>query len=65
MNENDVLEEVKSSVSYARNFCENIEWSAEDATRSDFDFLCKCINQSTSCKNNNSGYCWLTVPEEI
>ena len=68
MNENDVLEAVKSSVSYARNSCENIEWSAEDATRSDFDFLCKCIElaikqgASTITIADTVGF---TVPEEI
>ncbi len=38
-----VLEAVKDSVSYARKFCDNVEWSAMDATRSDRDYLCKAI----------------------
>ena len=38
-----VLEMVKESVAYARKHCEDVEWSAEDATRSDHDFLCKAV----------------------
>ncbi|MDE1151557.1 MAG: 2-isopropylmalate synthase [Micavibrio sp.] len=38
-----VLEMVKESVSYARQHCEDVEWSAEDATRSDHDFLCRAV----------------------
>ena len=27
----------------ARNHTDDVEWSAEDATRTEFDFLCRCI----------------------
>jgi 2-isopropylmalate synthase len=36
-----VLEQAVNSVKYARKFCSNIEFSAEDAFRSDPDFVCK------------------------
>ncbi|MEZ0223911.1 MAG: 2-isopropylmalate synthase [Alphaproteobacteria bacterium] len=38
-----VLEMIKESVSYARQHSDDVEWSAEDATRSDRDFLCKAV----------------------
>jgi 2-isopropylmalate synthase len=38
-----VLEMVKESVSYARKHSDDVEWSAEDATRSERDFLCKAV----------------------
>ena len=38
-----VLEMIKESVSYARQHCDDVEWSAEDATRTDRDFLCKAV----------------------
>jgi 2-isopropylmalate synthase len=38
-----VLQMVADSVSYSRRYCDNVEWSSEDATRSDLDFLYKCI----------------------
>lgn len=38
-----VLEAVVASVTRARNKIDDVEWSAEDATRSDIDFLCRCV----------------------
>lgn len=32
------------AVKYARNFCPEIEYSTEDASRSDFDYLCRIID---------------------
>lgn len=41
MKPEDVLERAVSSVAYAKKFCPDVEFSAEDASRSDPDFLCK------------------------
>ena len=38
-----VLEKVIDSVTYARKFTDNVEWSCEDGSRSDHDFLCRCV----------------------
>ncbi|MDD3838351.1 MAG: 2-isopropylmalate synthase [Phenylobacterium sp.] len=38
-----VLEAVTRSVSLARNLCDDVEWSAEDATRTERDFLRRCV----------------------
>jgi 2-isopropylmalate synthase len=38
-----VLELVASSVTRARNHVEDVEWSAEDGTRTEFDFLCRAV----------------------
>ena len=38
-----VHQAVADSVSHARNYCDDVEWSAEDASRSDRDFLCRCV----------------------
>ena len=38
-----VLEAVVESVSQARNLCDDVEWSPEDGTRSEHDFLCRCV----------------------
>lgn len=37
------LEMIKDSVTLARKFTDNVEWSAMDATRTDKDFLCKAV----------------------
>lgn len=39
----EVLAAVVASVTHARNLVDDVEWSAEDATRSDKDFLCRCV----------------------
>jgi 2-isopropylmalate synthase len=36
-----VLEAVAASVARARNWTDDVQWSAEDATRTDRDFLCR------------------------
>jgi 2-isopropylmalate synthase len=43
MSPEEVLDAIRTSVSIARNLCDDIEWSAEDATRSDPDFLARAI----------------------
>ena len=44
MDPKQVLEAIKDSVSYARNLCSDVEWSCEDGTRSDQDFLYQCFD---------------------
>ena len=39
----DVLEAIADSVSHARDLCDDVEWSAEDGTRTDPDFLCRAV----------------------
>jgi 2-isopropylmalate synthase len=38
-----VLELVHFQVTRARNLAEDVEWSAEDATRTELDYLCRCV----------------------
>jgi 2-isopropylmalate synthase len=38
-----VLDSIKDSISLARNLRDDVEWSAFDATRSDPDFLCRAV----------------------
>ncbi len=39
----EVIEAIERTVTQARNLCPDVEWSAEDATRSDPDFLARAI----------------------
>ena len=39
----DILEMITKSVTHARNLCDDIEWSAQDATRTEQDFLRRCV----------------------
>lgn len=38
-----VLEAIAESVAFARSFTDDVEWSAEDGSRTEDDFLCKCV----------------------
>ncbi|MDA0655039.1 MAG: 2-isopropylmalate synthase [Proteobacteria bacterium] len=41
-----VHEAVIDSISYARNLCDDVEWSPEDGTRTERDFLCRCVESA-------------------
>src|SRR5690349_19500606 len=56
----EALEQVRSMVAYARNLCPAIEFSAEDATRSDWDYLCRVFE--TAIK---SGATTINVPDTV
>jgi 2-isopropylmalate synthase len=62
-----VLDMVIAQVTRARNHVDDVEWSAEDGTRTEFDFLCRCVEAaihagaSTINIPDTVGY---TVPEE-
>src|SRR6202142_404206 len=58
MGENAVLEAVGASVTRARNFTDDVQWSAEDATRTDADFLCKTVEVAI-----HSGATVINVPD--
>ncbi|HEY0106485.1 MAG TPA: 2-isopropylmalate synthase [Rhizomicrobium sp.] len=60
MGENAVLEAVGASVSRARNFTDDVQWSAEDATRTAPDFLCKTVEVAI-----HSGATVINVPDTV
>src|SRR5690606_27455859 len=63
-----VHQAVVDSISYARNLCEDVEWSPEDGTRTEHDFLCRCVESAIKAGArtinipDTVGY---TVPEEF
>ncbi|NLM75541.1 MAG: 2-isopropylmalate synthase [Clostridiaceae bacterium] len=60
MTPDEVLERTKYMVAYAKKFCPNVEFSAEDATRSDHEFLYRVIE--TAIK---SGATVINVPDTV
>ena len=46
MTPEEVITQAVSAVKYARNFCDDVEFSPEDAGRSDIDFLCRIIEKN-------------------
>ena len=49
MTNDQVLDAIKESVTYARNFTDDVEWSCEDGTRTDLDFMYKTIELAINC----------------
>jgi 2-isopropylmalate synthase len=60
MGENAVLEAVGASVTRARNFTSDVQWSAEDATRTVPDFLCRCVEVAI-----HSGATTINIPDTV
>ena len=55
-----VLEAVTASVARARNWTDNVEWSAEDATRTEADFLCRAIELAIK-----AGATTINIPDTV
>jgi 2-isopropylmalate synthase len=60
MGENAVLDAVGRSVAHARNLCDDVEWSAEDGSRTERDFLCRCVETAI-----HSGARTINIPDTV
>ncbi|MDC0131343.1 2-isopropylmalate synthase [Alphaproteobacteria bacterium] len=60
MSPEDVMEAVAFSVSHARQYTDNVEWSPEDATRTDRDYLCAVVE--TAIK---AGATTINIPDTV
>ena len=60
MTPEQVIEAVAHNVAYAKSRCSDIEFSAEDATRSDLDFLCRVFE--TAIK---AGATTINIPDTV
>jgi len=64
----DCLRQIGTAIALARSFCDDVEFSPEDATRSDLDFLCRAVQEAVDAGANTIniadtvGY---TVPDEF
>ncbi len=64
----DALRQIESAITRARGYCADVEFSPEDATRSEFAFLCRAVQAAVDAGAttinipDTVGY---TVPEEF
>jgi 2-isopropylmalate synthase len=56
----EAVEKIKKQVAYAKSFCENIEFSAEDASRTEPEFLKKAFSTAIE-----SGATTLNIPDTV
>lgn len=55
-----VLEAIAESVAYARSFTDDVEWSAEDGSRTEDDFLCRAVEIAI-----NAGATTINIPDTV
>jgi 2-isopropylmalate synthase len=55
-----VLEAVIASVTLARNHVPDVEWSAEDGSRTEPDFLCRCVEAAIA-----AGATTINIPDTV
>ena len=60
MSPEQVLQRIHDSVSYATSLCGDVQWSPEDATRSDFSFLCEAIDTAI-----HAGATTINIPDTV
>ena len=56
----EVLELTTSSVTLGRQHSDDVEWSAEDGSRSDPDFLCRCVEAAIK-----AGATTINIPDTV
>lgn len=56
----EVIEMTRAAVRQARNYADDVEFSAEDATRSDIDYLCEVLDAAV-----DAGASVLNVPDTV
>src|SRR6476660_885481 len=56
----EVYEMVVAQVARARSHTDDVEWSAEDATRTEHDFLCRCVEAAI-----NAGATTINIPDTV
>jgi 2-isopropylmalate synthase len=60
MTRDEVLAQVGNAVAYARTFVDDVEFSPEDASRSDRDFLCEVLDTAIA-----AGATTLNIPDTV
>src|SRR5512140_745008 len=55
-----VLDMVIAQVTRARNHVDDVEWSAEDGTRTEFEFLCRCVEAAIK-----AGATTINIPDTV
>ena len=60
MTDEQVLAAIKESVTYAKKFTDDVEWSCEDGTRTNLDFMYKTIELAIKC-----GATTINIPDTV
>ena len=61
MTNDQVIDAIKESVTYAKKFTDDVVWSCEDGTRTNLDFMCKTIELAIKCGATTINFTSCTV----
>ncbi len=56
----EMAERIHDTVTYARNLCDNVQWSPMDATRTEWDYLCRVCEIAIS-----AGATTINIPDTV
>src|SRR5438270_985446 len=56
----EALDQIRTSVSLAKSYCDDVEFSPEDATRSEFDYLCEVVEAAIE-----AGATTINIPDTV
>ena len=60
MSPEEVYDTIKKHVTYARNLTDDVEWSCEDGTRTDLDYMCRTVELAIK-----SGAKTINIPDTV
>lgn len=60
MSPEDVLEAIRESVTIAKGFTDDVEWSAEDGSRTEHDYLCRAVETAI-----DAGATTINIPDTV
>ena len=60
MTKEQVLDKIRETVTHARGYTEDVQWSPMDATRTEFDYLCETIRLALEC-----GATTINIPDTV
>lgn len=60
MSEEEVIDRARSMVAYAREHCDDVEFSAEDACRTEIDYLCEIVEAAIA-----AGAGTINIPDTV
>ncbi len=60
LTQDEMADRIHDTVTHARNLCENVQWSPMDATRTEWDYLCRVIEIAI-----NAGASTINIPDTV
>lgn len=60
LTKDEMAQRIEETVTHARNLCDNVQWSPMDATRTEYDYLCRVIEIAIK-----SGATTINIPDTV